>query len=786
MTTTDPGREFEKKPQQSAAGSTTPNYSFPPTAPIQVVAPPKPNVRRPRSRLKGFGGRGPEYSPMLEPLLRTVRVQHPKEDLDLIIRAFETAEKYHEGQRRKSGDPYITHPVAVATILADLGLTGTTLAAALLHDTVEDTEYTLEQLTADFGSEVALLVDGVTKLDSVDLGTDSKVETLRKMVVAMSRDIRVLLIKLADRLHNARTWRYVSPESSARKAKETLDIFAPLAHRLGMNTIKWELEDLSFAALQPKIYEELVRLVGERTPEREKYVNGVCQDIEEDLRDAKIRGVVSGRPKHYYSIYQKMVNQNKAFNDIHDLIGVRVLVDTVGQCYAVLGAVHARWTPLGGRFKDYIANPKFNLYQSLHTTVVGPLGRPVEIQIRTHRMHQLAEYGVAAHWKYKQQGGKAGGDMRWLRSVVDWQKNTQDPNEFFKSLQFEINAQEVFVYTPKGTVMSLSAGSTPVDFAYAIHTDIGNSTIGARVNNRLVPLNTKLENGDRVEIIRSKSPTASPSRDWLNFVQSGKARSRIRHWYSKERREENIEVGKDMLTKAIRKSHGPVHDKATPQVIAEVAEQMNYADLPALYSAIGEGHISTQNVLEKLGNLIVPPPVDDDDEVPTELTDYSKSIRPIETGGSDVIVEGGADGLLIKLARCCAPMPPDKITGYVTRGSGISVHRVDCDNITHMREEVGRLLKVHWADTVHSTFLVEITVEALDRHSLLLDVTKVLSEHHVDIRKVDLQTTKEQVAIAMFAFEMSDAKYLDTILNAIRRIDGVYDVYRSMDRPRRK
>ncbi|MFC0581099.1 RelA/SpoT family protein [Micrococcoides hystricis] len=784
MTSTDPTGGSQKNPPQNAGPSNPAPVAFPPTAPIQVVPPPKPTVRRPRSRLKGFGGRGPEYSPMLEPLLRTVRVQHPREDLDFIIRAFETAEKYHEGQRRKSGDPYITHPVAVATILADLGLSGTTLAAALLHDTVEDTEYTLEQLTADFGEEVALLVDGVTKLDSVDLGTDSKVETLRKMVVAMSRDIRVLLIKLADRLHNARTWRYVSPESSARKAKETLDIFAPLAHRLGMNTIKWELEDLSFAALQPKIYEELVRLVGERTPEREKYVNGVTQEIEADLREAKIRGQVSGRPKHYFSIYQKMVNQNKAFNDIHDLIGVRVLVDTVGQCYAVLGAVHARWTPLGGRFKDYIANPKFNLYQSLHTTVVGPLGRPVEIQIRTFRMHQLAEYGVAAHWKYKQ--GSKTGDMRWLRSVVDWQKNTQDPNEFFQSLQFEINAQEVFVYTPKGTVMSLPAGSTPVDFAYAIHTDIGNSTIGARVNNRLVPLNTTLENGDRVEIIRSKSPTASPSRDWLNFVQSGKARSRIRHWYSKERRVENIEVGKDMLSKALRKSHGPAHEKATPQLIAEVAETMNYADTTALYSAIGEGHISTQNVLEKLNQLIAPTPEEDSDEVPTELTDRSTTVRPIETGGSDIIVEGGADGLLVKLARCCAPMPPDEITGYVTRGSGISVHRVDCDNIRHMKEEAGRLLKVRWAETVHSTFLVEITVEALDRPSLLLDVTKVLSDHHVDIRKVDLQTTKEQVAIAMFAFEMSDSKYLDTILNAIRRIDGVYDVYRSMDRRRRR
>lgn len=770
---------------ESASVESQSNYSFPPTAPIQVVAPPQQNVRRPRQLLKSFGGRGNEYSPMIQPLLRIVRLQHPKEDLDFIVRAFKVAEKHHEGQFRKSGDPYITHPVAVATILADLGLTSTTLAAALLHDTVEDTSYTLEELTRDFGEEVAVLVDGVTKLDSVELGSDSKVETLRKMVVAMSRDIRVLLIKLADRLHNARTWRYVSPESSARKAKETLDIFAPLAHRLGMNTIKWELEDLSFAALRPKIYEEIVRLVGERTPEREKYVNKVCQEIDIDLRNLKIRAEVSGRPKHYYSIFQKMVNQEKAFNDIHDLIGVRIIVETVGQCYAVLGAVHARWSPLAGRFKDYIANPKFNLYQSLHTTVVGPLGRPVEIQIRTLKMHQLAEYGVAAHWKYKQGNGKTG-DMKWLKSVVDWQKDTQDPNEFFKSLQFEINAQEVFVYTPKGTVMSLSAGSTPVDFAYAIHTDIGNSTIGARVNNKLVPLNTKLENGDQVEIIRSKSPNASPSRDWLEFVQSGKARSRIRHWYSKERKEEMIELGRELLNKAVKKSHGPLHDKMTPQLLEQTAEAMKFNEVKNLYSALGEGDISTQNVIEKMTAFVVPEPVEDLAEKARELAISSPGTRSLQTGGSDIIVEGGVEGLLIKLARCCAPMPPDEITGYVTRGSGISVHRTDCDNIRHMKDEPGRLLKVKWADTVHSTFLVEIIVESLDRPQLLFDVTRVLTEHHVDIRKMDLQTTKEQVAIVALSFEMSDAKYLETILNAIRRVDGVFDVYRSMEKKYRK
>ena len=442
---------------------------------------------RTRSRLARLTGRSTAtYSPILEPLLRTVRANNPKEDFDLIQRAFVVAEQSHRGQKRKSGDPYITHPVAVATILAELGLSGTTLAAALLHDTVEDTPYTLADLKADFGPEVAMLVDGVTKLDKVSFGEAAQSETVRKMVVAMAKDIRVLMIKLADRLHNARTWRFVSAESSARKARETLEIFAPLAHRLGMNTIKWELEDLSFAALYPKVYEEIVRMVGDRTPEREKSLSVIRNQIADDLRTARIKATITGRPKHYYSIYQKMIVRDKDFDDINDLMGVRVLVDSVRDCYAALGTLHSRWNPLPGRFKDYIAMPKFNMYQSLHTTVIGPGGKPVEIQIRTHEMHRRAEYGVAAHWKYKDQpnrtatgpGSPRDGDMGWLRSLVDWQQETSDPGEFLDSLRFEINAREVFVFTPKGEVMALPAGSTPVDFAYAVHTEVGHRTIG--------------------------------------------------------------------------------------------------------------------------------------------------------------------------------------------------------------------------------------------------------------------------------------------------------------------
>src|SRR3954447_1228145 len=487
-----------------------------------------PATSRVRARLNRLGGTRPVVNPVLEPLLRAVRATHPKADVALLERAYAVAERHHRGQKRRSGDPYITHPLAVATILAELGMTDSTLAAALLHDTVEDTDYTLDALRTDFGDEVAMLVDGVTKLDKVTYGEAAQAETVRKMVVAMARDIRVLVIKLADRLHNARTWRYVSVESAQRKARETLEIYAPLAHRLGMNTIKWELEDLSFATLYPKVYDEIVRLVSERAPAREEYLAKVRDQVTGDLRAAKLRATVTGRPKHYYSIYQKMIVRGRDFEDIYDLVAVRVLVDSVRDCYAALGALHARWNPVPGRFKDYIAMPKFNMYQSLHTTVIGPGGKPVEIQIRTFDMHRRAEFGVAAHWKYKEQPGatsrsdggttEPAGDMAWLRQLLDWQRETADPGEFLDSLRFEINAREVYVFTPKGDVVALPAGSTPVDFAYAVHTEVGHRTIGGRVTGRLVPLESTLENGDVVEVLTSKAITAGPSQDWLSFV----------------------------------------------------------------------------------------------------------------------------------------------------------------------------------------------------------------------------------------------------------------------------
>src|SRR5665648_293586 len=598
-------------------GTATPPTPAEPQGPPTPDQPtsPIPTSSRVRARFARFGGPRTDTNPVLEPLLSAVRASHPKADLSIIERAYAVAEKAHQGQLRKSGDPYITHPLAVTSILAELGMTPDTLAAALLHDTVEDTGYSLKSMARDFGDEIAMLVDGVTKLDKVTYGEAAQAETVRKMVVAMARDIRVLVIKLADRLHNARTWRYVSEASAQRKARETLEIYAPLAHRLGMNTIKWELEDLSFATLYPKVYDEIVRLVAERAPAREEYLAGVREQVKADLDAARIKAVVTGRPKHYYSVYQKMIVRGRDFEEIYDLVAVRVLVDSVRDCYAVLGTLHARWNPVPGRFKDYIAMPKFNMYQSLHTTVMGPLGRPVEIQIRTHTMHRRAEYGVAAHWKYKEdtpREGAASGraahegdlgpvnDMAWLRQLLDWQRETSDPGEFLDSLRFEISANEVYVFTPKGSVVALPAGSTTVDFAYSVHTAVGHHCIGGRVNGRLVPLESPLENGDVVEILTSKADGAGPSRDWLTFVRSPRARNKIRQWFSKERREEAIDVGKEAIAKAMRKQGLPLQRLMTHGTLTGLASELRYPDISSLYAAVGEGHVSAQHVVGRL------------------------------------------------------------------------------------------------------------------------------------------------------------------------------------------
>ncbi|WP_309103137.1 bifunctional (p)ppGpp synthetase/guanosine-3',5'-bis(diphosphate) 3'-pyrophosphohydrolase [Microbacterium sp.] len=716
----------------------------------------------------------------LDNLIRTVRANHPKGDFSVIERAYAVAKDKHAGQLRQSGEPYITHPLAVAQILAELGLGPRAIAAALLHDTVEDTGYALTDLTAEFGDEVAMLVDGVTKLDKVKYGESAQAETVRKMIVAMSKDIRVLLIKLADRLHNARTWGFVPPEKASKKAKETLEIYAPLANRLGIQAVKSELEDLSFAVLHPKIYNEIHSLIAQRTPQREKYLQQVVEEIDEDLRDLRIRGKVVGRPKQLYSVYQKMVIRGREFDDIYDLIGIRVLVGSVRDCYAVLGAIHARWTPLPGRFKDYIATPKFNLYQSLHTTVIGPGGRTVEIQIRTHEMHQQAEYGVAAHWMYKERmnGGKtevraSDADMAWLAHISDWQAETADPGEFLDSLRFEIGAKEVYVFTPKGRVIGLPAGATPVDFAYAVHTEIGHRTMGAKVNGRLVPLESELKSGDVVEVFTSKNPDAGPSQDWLGFVRSTRARNKIRGWFTKERREEAIEQGKESIARAMRRQNLPLQRLMSQDSFAEVAQQLRYEDVSALYAAVGEGHVSTQSVLEKVTALVA---ANDTTTGAIELPGNIPTREP-RAGDSGILVRGAAD-ILVKLAKCCTPVPGDPIVGFVTRGSGVSVHRADCVNVKALGAEQDRFVDVSWAPTTKSVFRVQIQVEALDRSGLLSDVTRVLSEHHVNILSATVSTTDDRLALSRFVFEMGDAVHLDRVLNAVRRIDAVYDVYR--------
>ncbi|KQQ01416.1 MULTISPECIES: RelA/SpoT family protein [unclassified Rathayibacter] len=717
----------------------------------------------------------------VDTLVRTVRMHHPKSDIALIERAYSVAERAHSGQKRRSGEPYITHPLAVAQILADLGIGSKTIAAALLHDTVEDTDYKLDELRADFGDEVAMLVDGVTKLDKVKYGDSAQAETVRKMIVAMSKDIRVLIIKLADRLHNARTWGFVPAESAARKATETLEIYAPLAHRLGIQAIKWELEDLSFAVLYPKIYNEIESLVKVRTPQREEFVQNVIDLIGEDLRAGKIRGRVVGRPKQYYSIYQKMVVRGREFDEIYDLVGIRVLVNSVRDCYAVLGSIHARWTPMPGRFKDYIATPKFNLYQSLHTTVVGPKGRAVEIQIRTNEMHQHAEFGIAAHWKYKEQmaTGKVptnssnDTDLAWLAHLSDWQSETTDPNEFLDSLRFEIGAKEVYVFTPKGRVIGLPTGATPVDFAYAVHTEVGHRTMGAKVNGRLVPLESSLTTGDVVEVFTSKNPDSGPSQDWLNFVQSPRARNKIRQWFTKERRDEAIEQGKDSIARAMRKQNLPLQKLMSQDTFTEVASQLRYNDVEALYAAVGEGHVSTQSVLEKVVASIQGDPESDENEVT-----LPRSPRPRSRSSESGVLVKGAPDILVKLAKCCTPVPGDQIVGFVTRGAGVSVHQANCHNVQELLKEPERIVDVEWAPSSKSIFLVQIQVEALDRSGLLSDVTRVLSEHHVNILSATVSTSSDRLAISRFVFEMGDTTHLDRVLNAVRRIDAVYDVYR--------
>ena len=726
----------------------------------------------------------------LEPIMNACKAHHPDEDMDILNRAYRRAVRQHSPQRRKSGEPYIIHPLAVSQILADLGMGPLVVAAGLLHDT---------ECRAEFGDTVTGLVDGVTKLSKMEYGDSAQAETIRKMVVAMSRDVRVLVVKLADRVHNARTWRYVKTSSAQKKARETLDVYAPLANRLGMNAIKTELEELSFKVLYPKIYNEIVVLVARRAGQRDVYLKQILSEINEDLEEQHIKAYVTGRPKDYFSIYQKMIVRGHDFENIYDLVGVRIIVDTISDCYAALGAVHARWSPVPGRFKDYIAMPKLNMYQSLHTTVVGPGGKPVEVQIRTWDMHRRAEFGIAAHWKYKANGqaGRAlsspdaddrkrensenqelseADNLKWIQQLADWTSETPDSNEFLGSLKEDLGSAEVYVFTPKGKIVSLPAQATPVDFAYAVHTEVGHRTMGARVNGRLVPLDTKLENGDTVEVLTSKSDTAGPSRDWLSFVKSPKARNKIRQWFSKERRSEAIEEGRDDLTRAMRKRNLPISTLMSLEALIGVADELNYPNPDSLFAAIGDGQVSTQNVI---AHLVKDAGSDEvDEEAEQELLPLRRTPeRSKPTNALGISVKGVGD-VWVKLARCCTPVPGDDIVGFITRNQGVSVHRTDCQNMIDLqRRQPERVIPVQWTST-KGLFMVKIQVEALDRPHLLSDVTRVLSDHGVNIMSGNIATGADRVAISQFSFEMADPQHLNTLLSAVRKIDGVFDVYR--------
>jgi GTP diphosphokinase / guanosine-3',5'-bis(diphosphate) 3'-diphosphatase len=732
-----------------------------------------------------------EHDPLLAPLLQSFRQHHPKASVARIVGAFELGRQAHSTQTRKSGEPYITHPVAVASVLAELGLDDITLAAAILHDAVEDTGVTLDDLVAKFGPEVAQIVDGVTKLERLQF--DSKeaqqAATMRKMLVAMAKDLRVLLIKLADRLHNMRTIDAVSEDWKRRRtAQETLDIYAPLAHRLGIGEIKHELEDLSFRTLEPRKYTEIKSMVDTRAPERERDLLVAIDEVKERLLELRIDALVTGREKHLWSIYEKMIVKGKEFDEIHDLMGIRVVVDSVKDCYAALGSIHAAYKPVQGRFKDYIAMPKFNLYQSLHTTVVGPQGKVLEFQVRTREMHQRAEWGIAAHWGYKEKGGVGkvdATDIAWLQRISETATSDQsDPGEYLESLKVDLDQDEIFVFSPKGKVVTLPVGATPIDFAYAIHTDIGHRCIGARINGRLVPLDTGVGSGETVEIITSKVDTAQPSRDWLHIVVTPRAKAKIKQWFSKERRDDALENGRDDLLRSLRREGLPSQKMMGSPVLVSVAEALGYPDVASLYVGIGEGHISAQSVSLKLAREMRGG--EHEEQLPAEPTRSRPSRerrRARAREGVGVHVEG-LDDVLVRLSRCCTPVPGDEIVGFVTRGRGVSVHRADCANSNSLRAGAGgRMIEVEWDGSGSKRsrgFVVSIMVEALDRARLLADVARVLSDNHVNVLGCTTHTGNDRVARQRFDFELADPSHLDAVLAAVRKVESVYDVQRML------
>jgi len=729
-------------------------------------------------------------NPALERIEAQMRSYNPSVDLAGVEEAYAFAAEHHAGQERKSGEPFIIHPAEVALILAGLNLDTATIQAALLHDVVEDSPVSLREVRERFGDEVAVLVDGVTKLGKIKFSSlaEAQSQNLRKMLIAMAKDIRVILIKLADRLHNMRTLDALSEEKQLRKSIETMEIYAPLAHRLGISAIKWELEDLAFSYLEPRKYEQISRMVAETRQAREVYLAQVIEQLSEELAQVGIVGDIAGRPKHLYSIYQKMTQQGKDFSEIYDLIAVRVIVDSVKDVYGALGTVHAIWKPIPGRFKDYVAMPKFNMYQSLHTTVIGPAGRPLEIQIRTEEMHRTAEYGIAAHWRYKE-GGSSGDSfdqrLAWLRQMLEWQTELKDPREFMEALKIDLFEDEVFVFTPKGDVVSLRKGSTPIDFAYAIHTEVGHHCVGAKINGSIVTLDYELQMGDRIEILTSKS--SGPSRDWLNVVRTSSARSKIRSYFSKVTREDDLQHGRDELMKVLRKQGLGASGSTLAKALVQVATEMNLQGSEDLLAGIGAGKISPKQVVTKLIKILAKETeVQLQPEVPVPVIHPSRAVarRKSHTG----VRVRGIDDVLVRLAHCCNPVPGDHIVGFVTRGRGVSIHREDCPNARELVAQTPeRMIDVEWDESASTTYQVEVLIEAIDRTRLLQDVSIVLADSGVNVLSAAISTDRQGVAYLRFLLELGSVNQLQRVLSAVRGVNGVFDAHRTMpESPRKK
>ncbi|MCK4376883.1 MAG: bifunctional (p)ppGpp synthetase/guanosine-3',5'-bis(diphosphate) 3'-pyrophosphohydrolase [Actinomycetia bacterium] len=719
----------------------------------------------------------------LENIINKVKKYNPGVDYQLIEKSFKLADKKHDGQFRKSGDPFIFHPLGVADIVTDMKLDTISIVCSILHDVIEDTDVELSHVKKEFGKSAAIIIDGLTKINKISFKTveEEQAENLRKMIIAMSEDIRIILIKLADRLHNMRTLNALSPERQKIKAKETLDIFVPLAHRLGMSQLEGELEDLSFRYLYPKKFNEIVHLVEQKQKERETQINKTIDILNDKLRNFKIKAEITGRAKNFYSVYMKITKRGVIFDEIYDLTAVRVIVDDLKDCYGTLGIIHSLWKPIPGKFKDYIANPKFNLYQSLHTSVIGPGGKPIEIQIRTWSMHKTAEYGIAAHWKYKE--GKIKDDkefeerISWLREMLQWQKELSDPKDFMESLRLDLFHDEVFVFTPKGDVVRLPLGSTPIDFAYHIHTDVGHSCIGAMVNNRMVSLERPLRSGDIVEILTSKT-IGKPSRDWLNIVKTARAKSKIKQWFRRREREEDRTTGRDLLSKNLRKQ-GLSLQSVGQYILSEISQKFGFENIDTLLAQIGAGKLSAYQVTTKIINAI-----SKSVELEEETIKPEEIIKEeVERGYTKSVVVSGMEDLLIRLSRCCNPVPGDDIIGYITRGRGISVHRTDCPNIQNLSQDAERFIEVMWDLTKPSLFKVEIGIDAIDRINLLRDITEVISDYNLNITNIAVKRKESENEVTIrLILEIGDVILLNKLLDDIKNIDSIYDSYRTTPR----